>query len=162
MILDNSYKIRPLRIELSEKFITNFDYIDRNPSCQFPCGFLVNKIIIQTHLSTTKIYILHSMVWLEFFGSQRFFSPNSLNHSTFSSTISKLTVRKRNFFLILEACLNSVFLNSTTNLTYIKLNQNLYFFFKSEVLNNLNFSYTTYSDFSYLKKSISIRLFNSK
>ena len=138
MILNNSYKIKPFRIELSEKYITRFDDIDRKPLHQIPWILPLNKITVQEY-STLKIPNLYSIIWLEFLGAQRLLFWNSLNNKKSSFFVPKLTIRKKKLFLILEICLNSLFLNYITNLNCMR-NQNLHFFFNLKVLNNLNFS----------------------
>lgn len=135
--------MRSARLKLHYNYLTNFDFIDKEPKLQKKIVTIpkLDTLVARSKLDQTdpEKYVALKALVLEFLGNQK--SLMTKIDKTFSrKPVFKITFRKENSFLFLDSCLNTVFLREHKFWVWdnVHVENKLHFYLNNNLMNNFN------------------------
>ena len=132
--------MKPYRLDLYNKYIINFDFLDRNINRINTNVFKSVKMKTEKNLSSSKVEFLTLALSLEILAQQRFLIKLIKNKTFSKFSYFQIHINKNKFLSLLDIFLIFTFFNQLDkyNFLNIKLLRKLYIFIPSQVIDNLN------------------------
>ena len=138
--LNNYYKVKPSRLNLYNKYVSRFDYLDSKSNLNSFINF--DYLLVQTggDFLSIKNTSLKISLLLEILTQQRIKILNSKKKKLKKFNYINVCLGKNKKWWVLDVYINSIFLTKLNNLNiiYEKVLNRLHFFITSKLITNLN------------------------